>query len=324
MDNRPTLECKPSSLPAARTRRTESVRSVVQFRRAGSTAHRPASGHSALRLHKAPNVLAFGVVTFNNSAGQLQRLIRSAEVADEHLDEAQYRTIFLSLDCGSPAHWASSRIPHRRVESEGNLGFGRGMNRLMEEAFGDSSVSWFLCVNPDGVLHHKLFAELFLHSALHPGSLIEARQFPEEHPKPYDIGSGLTVWASGACLLIPRRIYETIGGFDENIFMYMEDVDYGWRARTAGFDVHVAHRALFSHSVLDRGRDLLTEKYCCFSARYLAYKWRRAAEQAFFERVILERGYAVTLPPLPCIEHPKNTHVAMFEHGFAYAPVRWS
>ena len=194
----------------------------------------------------------------------------------------------------------------------------------MEEAFDNSSVSWFLCVNPDGLLHHRLLTELLRHSALHPGSLIEARQFPEEHPKPYDAGSGLTVWASGACVLIPRRIYEAIGGFDENIFMYMEDVDYGWRARTAGFGVHVAQRALFSHSVLNRGRDLLIEKHYYFSARYLAYKWRRPAEQAFFERVILERGYAATLPPLPEIEQPQDTRFAMFEHGFAYAPVRWS
>jgi GT2 family glycosyltransferase len=142
--------------------------------------------------------------------------------------------------------------------------------------------------------------------------------------RPYDVGSGLTVWASGACVLIPRRIYETIGGFDENIFMYMEDVDYGWRARSAGFSTHVAPRALFSHSVLDRSQDLLIEKHYYLSARYLAYKWRRPSEQAFFERVILDRGYATTLPTLPKTEHPQDTRVAMFEHGFAYAPVRWS
>jgi len=313
-----------SALTSAWMREARSEGTVGQLRRARAAARQPVSGHSLSQIHEAPEALAIGMVTYNNPAGQLERLIRSAELADSNLHKSRYRTILLSLDCGAPAHWASSEIPHRRIESEANLGFGRGMNRLMEEAFRHSSVSWFLCVNPDGILHHKLFAELLLHSAHHPDSLIEARQFPEEHPKPYEIGSGLTVWASGACVLIPRRIYETIGGFDENIFMYMEDVDYGWRARSAGFSVHIAGRALFSHSVLDRSRDLLIEKHYYFSARYLAYKWRRPVEQAFFESVILERGYAAALPPLPETEHPRDTRAAMFEHGFAYAPVRWS
>jgi N-acetylglucosaminyl-diphospho-decaprenol L-rhamnosyltransferase len=319
-----TVGREPSALTSARMQWARSEGTVVQFRQAGATARQPTSHHSLLQIREAPEILAIGVVTYNNSAAQLQRLIRSAELADSNLDKSRYCTIFVSLDCGAPAHWTPSGIPHHRIESDGNLGFGRGMNRLMEEAFNNSSVSWFLCVNPDGVLHRGLFAELLLHSALYPDNLIEARQFPEEHPKPYDAGSGLTVWASGACVLIPRRLYETIGGFDKNIFMYMEDVDYGWRARSAGFGVHVAQRALFSHSVLDRSRDLLIEKYYYFSARYLAYKWRRPAEQAFFERVILDRGYAATLPPLPEVDHPQNTHVAAFEHGFAYAPVRWS
>jgi N-acetylglucosaminyl-diphospho-decaprenol L-rhamnosyltransferase len=319
-----TVGHEPPALAAARMQWARSEDTVVQFRQTGATACQPASSHSRMQIHEAPEALAIGVVTYNNSAGQLQRLIRSAELADRNLDKSRYRSIILSLDCGAPAHWAASGIPRRQIESKGNLGFGRGMNQLMEEAFGRPSVSWFLCVNPDGILHHKLFAELLLHSALHPDSLIEARQFPGEHPKPYDVGSGLTVWASGACVLIPRRIYETIGGFDENIFMYMEDVDYGWRARSAGFSTHVAPRALFSHSVLDRSQDLLIEKHYYLSARYLAYKWRRPSEQVFFERVILDRGYATALPTLPKTEHPQDTRVAMFEHGFAYAPVRWS
>jgi GT2 family glycosyltransferase len=316
-----TAEYKPSSMPSGRMR-GGSEGTAARFHRAEAADRQP--GRSPLRIHEAPEALAIGVVTYNNGASQLQRLVRSTEFADSNLNKDQYYTILLSLDCGAPTQWPPSRIPHRQIESEGNLGFGGGMNRLMKEAFGNSSVSRFLCVNPDGILHHRLFAELLLHSARYPDSLIEARQFPEEHPKPYDVGSGWTVWASGACVLIPRRIYEAIGGFDENFFMYMEDVDYGWRARNAGFNVHVAQRALFSHSVLDRGRDLLIEKHYYFSARYLAYKWRRPSEQAFFERVILERGYVAALPPLPKTEHPQDTHVAVFEHGFAYAPVRWS
>jgi GT2 family glycosyltransferase len=203
------------------------------------------------------------------------------------------------------------------------------MNRLMAKAFADSQVSWFLCINPDGILHRNLLTEVLRCAEQYPDSLIEARQFPEEHPKPYDPYSGLTLWASGACMLIPRRVYEVIAGFDENIFMYMEDVDFSWRARSAGFNVRVAPRALFAHSVLERKPDAAIEKLYYLSHRYLAYKWRRPMEQASYERALLEQGHLATLPPLPSLDHqaaktPMDTSPAIFKYGAAYAPLRWS
>ncbi len=44
-------------------------------------------------------------------------------------------------------------------------------------------------------------------------------------------------WASGACLVVRRSVLEKTGGFDENIFMYGEDVDLCWRIWKAGFQV---------------------------------------------------------------------------------------
>jgi N-acetylglucosaminyl-diphospho-decaprenol L-rhamnosyltransferase len=42
---------------------------------------------------------------------------------------------------------------------------------------------------------------------------------------------------SGACLFVPRRIFEMAGGFCEDYFMYSEDVDLCYRIRLAGFTV---------------------------------------------------------------------------------------
>lgn len=42
-------------------------------------------------------------------------------------------------------------------------------------------------------------------------------------------------WLSGACVMVNRAAFESIGGFDTGYFMYMEDVDLGVRLGEAGF-----------------------------------------------------------------------------------------
>jgi GT2 family glycosyltransferase len=43
---------------------------------------------------------------------------------------------------------------------------------------------------------------------------------------------------SGCFLVFPRHVLETVGEFDEDFFMYVEDVDWCVRVREAGFEVH--------------------------------------------------------------------------------------
>jgi hypothetical protein len=44
-------------------------------------------------------------------------------------------------------------------------------------------------------------------------------------------------WVSGAAMFIRKEIFEKIGGFDENFFMYFEDIDLCKRARLVGYKV---------------------------------------------------------------------------------------
>ena len=43
-------------------------------------------------------------------------------------------------------------------------------------------------------------------------------------------------WISGACIMTTKKYFQRLGGFDKNIFMYMEEVDLLYRAKKQGFN----------------------------------------------------------------------------------------
>lgn len=54
-------------------------------------------------------------------------------------------------------------------------------------------------------------------------------------------------WFHGACILIRRDIFESVNGFDENIFLYYEDVDLQKRIKELGFKIVCIPSAEFYH-----------------------------------------------------------------------------
>lgn len=52
---------------------------------------------------------------------------------------------------------------------------------------------------------------------------------------------------SGACLFLPRRVFEAVGGFDEAYFLHVEDLDLCRRVRDAGFAVAFARDVRAMH-----------------------------------------------------------------------------
>jgi GT2 family glycosyltransferase len=59
---------------------------------------------------------------------------------------------------------------------------------------------------------------------------------------------------SGACLAIPRRIWEMLGGFSEPYFLYHEDTDLGLRLRLAGLAAGIEPGAVSDHDYeFDKG-----------------------------------------------------------------------
>ena len=53
---------------------------------------------------------------------------------------------------------------------------------------------------------------------------------------------------STAAMLVRRKIFEDLGGFDPNLALFRDDVDLGWRARVAGFSVMTAPQSLVYHA----------------------------------------------------------------------------
>jgi GT2 family glycosyltransferase len=52
---------------------------------------------------------------------------------------------------------------------------------------------------------------------------------------------------SGACMFLPRRVFDAIGGFDEAYFLHVEDLDLCRRVRDAGYAVATAHAVKARH-----------------------------------------------------------------------------
>ena len=44
-------------------------------------------------------------------------------------------------------------------------------------------------------------------------------------------------WVQGAFVMLSRNVYERIGGFDENFYMYGEEIEWQYRMKQAGFHI---------------------------------------------------------------------------------------
>jgi hypothetical protein len=95
-----------------------------------------------------------------------------------------------------------------------------------------------------------------------------------------------------------------------------------WRARASGFIARTCPRALFSHSVRDRGTDPKVLRMILNSAALLAQKWGDPHFTAWIQRELEARQ----LPPADTRIDPVPEawrSVADFDHQFSFAETRW-
>jgi GT2 family glycosyltransferase len=54
-------------------------------------------------------------------------------------------------------------------------------------------------------------------------------------------------WATGACMLVRASLFHALGGFDGDYFAHMEEIDWCWRAKRAGYRIMSAPEAVVYH-----------------------------------------------------------------------------
>lgn len=144
------------------------------------------------------------------------------------------------------------------IKSPSNLGFAAGNNQGIELAY---NVSWIILLNPDTIPAVDWFENMMRAAVRYPdysvfgSKLLQAdnRTVLDGEGDCYHV-SGMA-WRSGMGLLAMSKpndpwevfspcaaaaLYKAdalrdVGGFDEDFFCYMEDVDLGFRLRLAGY-----------------------------------------------------------------------------------------
>ncbi|MHB8709707.1 MAG: glycosyltransferase [Desulfuromonadales bacterium] len=185
-------------------------------------------------------------------------------------------------------------------ENDCSKGFGANHNAAFREAEGD----WFCVMNPDIRMPENPFPHLLealeqqqaavvAPAVLSPAGRVEdsIRRFPtplslagkllglEDGRYPFAVGDApfTADWVGGMFMLFRADDFRRIGGFDEEFFLYYEDVDICTRLWKAGRRVLACPGVQVIHDARrDSRRRLRYMRWHFFSlARYLGKHWLR-------------------------------------------------
>jgi N-acetylglucosaminyl-diphospho-decaprenol L-rhamnosyltransferase len=247
------------------------------------------------------------VVVAYNSMPELERCLES--VSRDEVVVVDHGSTDGSLEL------IRERFPQVRVLEQENRGFGAGMNAGMRVAGGRyflllNADAWVLrdaverlcafadehpeaavvgprLLNPDGSLQPsvrgfptlwRLATEYFFLRKLAPRS----RVFNAFYGAGFDHRSEREAeWLGAACLLVRREAADEVGLFDEDYFLFSEEVDWCWRFRKQGWKVLFFPGAEVMHVFTSSYNPSLFNELVRGHLRFLAkHRGARAAERA--------------------------------------------
>jgi GT2 family glycosyltransferase len=156
----------------------------------------------------------------------------------------------------------------RLIENDRNLGFAAAVNQGAQAAHG----RWLALLNPDAFAQPDWLARLMAAADAYPevhcftsrqlmaedpdkldglGDVMALAGYPFRggytHPNPGELEPGWVFSACGGAMMIDKALFLKLGGFDERLFCYCEDVDLGYRLRLIGEPTLLVPDAVVRH-----------------------------------------------------------------------------
>ncbi|TNE54619.1 MAG: glycosyltransferase family 2 protein [Bacteroidetes bacterium] len=161
------------------------------------------------------------------------------------------------------------------IVNESNGGFAKGYNDALKKVEADYylllnsdvevTANWLKpllqCMEMEGVAgcQPKVLAYDRKHEFEHAGAsggFLDRNYYPfcrgrilsgcEEDHGQYD-GDREIFWATGACMLVRSDVFHQLGGFDEDFFAHMEEIDLCWRVKRLGYAFRVVPESTVYH-----------------------------------------------------------------------------
>lgn len=207
------------------------------------------------------------ILTFN-SENQIEKCLQSVESNTKWVREV---VVVDNCSSDSTIKVIKKHQSVRLIRNKKNVGFSKGVNFGVKLSRGE----WVLVLNPDTVIEPDSIEKLIkcsttLNAGIAGGTLLKVDStkhnsfvrrpsiftglfdftnlrkitpfdwFHNQHyylnevypTKPKEVDA-----VSGALMLVSKQVFDTVGLFDENFFMYLEDVDFCIRAKQLGLKV---------------------------------------------------------------------------------------
>lgn len=176
----------------------------------------------------------------------------------------------------SPAMLREMAKKHRNLHvilNKENIGFGRGNNQAVKTAKG----TYLLLLNSDTIILDNAIEKTFQYYQEHENEqhFLGMKLLNTDKSDQPSAAAFFTLpvlfaflfmrgdrwgatrnspdkitkvdWVSGACIMCKKEYYDAVEGFDEGIFMYMEEVDLQYRARMKGYSTYFYPYAKIIH-----------------------------------------------------------------------------
>jgi GT2 family glycosyltransferase len=177
----------------------------------------------------------------------------------DHIDTS-YEIIIVENNSGEDLEFLKDEFPEVRiVYHDTNVGFGGGNNVGVHHARGE----YLFFLNPDTTMQNGQFSDVIskMRETEHTGAVGLTLMNENGHLQAHQYGQTLTLprlfkqnftspqapsepveytvwkqvdWTSGGAFVCSRTVFEEVGGFDEDFFLYMEDIDLGKRLTETG------------------------------------------------------------------------------------------